>query len=56
MHLPVFDTDCTAHASHLEITKRRGGESCGYESRTDILMLSLKAVLHLPHLMGLASP
>ena len=53
MHLTVFDIDC---AHMLEITKRRGGKSCGQESRTDNLMPSLKAVLHLPHLMGLASP
>ena len=32
-----------SHASHLDITKRRGGESCSQEARTDILMPSLKA-------------
>ena len=41
---------------HTCITKRRGGETCGQEFRMDILMPSHKAVLHLPHLMGLASP
>ena len=48
MQLLVFDTD--THASHLEIAKRRGGESCGQESRKDIFMSSLmiKAILTPP--------
>ena len=55
-HLPVFSTDFAAHTSHLEIAECRSEESCDQEPRTDILMLSLKAVPHHSHLMGLVSP
>ena len=48
---------CVCVSSHLaRITKRRHWESCGYESRMDNLTPSLKVVLCLPRLMGLASP
>ena len=47
---------CVCVCVFVCVTKRRDGESCGQESRMDILMSSLKALLHFPHLMGFASP
>ena len=52
---PVLGTHSATHASHLELPSV-GGELFGHESWMDTLMPSLKAVPHLSHLMGLASP
>ena len=54
----MFTTGCASSISHLQyvdITKCVGGEFYGQEPRTHALMLSLKAIPHLSHLMGLAS-
>ena len=44
------------YTGNLKATKCRGGDCCSLEPWMDVMVPSLRAVPHLSHLVGLASP